>query len=53
MLNDKFSRHTVAFLTIAITSILLYLAAQLNNDPLAWFLLCMVALAALLTLTTK
>jgi hypothetical protein len=53
MLKTKFNRHTVAFLAIALASILLYPLAQAGLVSIAPFLLGLVILAAILTLTTK
>jgi len=53
MLKNKFNRHTIAFLTIALASILLYPAAMLGMTSVTWPLLGLVLLAAILTLTTK
>jgi hypothetical protein len=53
MLKNKFHRHTIAFLTIALSSISLYLTAQAGLIAITWPLLGLVILAALLTLMTK
>ena len=53
MLKNKFNRHTIAFLTIALASILLYPAAQAGLESAIWPLLGLVILATTLTLTTK
>jgi hypothetical protein len=53
MLKNKFNRHTIAFLTIALSSILLYPSAQAGAAKSTWFLLGLVILAAILTITTK
>ena len=53
MLKDKFKRHTIAFLTVALASICLYPAAQAGIDSVTWLLLGLVGLAAILTLSTK
>lgn len=53
MLNNKLTRHTTAFLTIALASILLYPAAQAGLTTITWLLLGLVTLAALLTLIIK
>jgi len=53
MFSNKFSRHTIAFLTIALSAILLYPVVQAELIPVAWLLFTLVALAALLTLITK
>jgi len=53
MLKNKFNRHTIAFLTVAITSIFLYPAALAGTVTFTWILLGQVLLAAILTLLTK
>jgi hypothetical protein len=53
MLRNKFNRHTLAFVTIALASIFLYPAAQHGAKILIWILLGLVPLAALTTLLTK
>ena len=53
MLKNKFNRHTTAFLTVALASILLYPLAQAGSAPFTWLFLGLVILAAILTLTTK
>jgi hypothetical protein len=53
MLKNKFSRHTAAFLTVALASIFLYPLAQAGLATFIWLLLSLVILAAILTLTTK
>jgi hypothetical protein len=53
MLRNKLNRHTTAFLTIALASILLYPAAQAGMASAIWLLLGLVILAAILTLSTK
>lgn len=53
MLKTKFNRHTTAFLTIALASILLYPLAQTGLVLLTWSILGLIILAAILTLTTK
>jgi len=53
MLKTKFNRHTIAFLTIALASMLLYPLAQAGLVTYTWSLLGLVILAAVLTLTTK
>jgi hypothetical protein len=53
MLKNKFNRHTTAFLTIALVSILLYPVAQAGLASIAWLFLGLVIIAALLTLSTK
>jgi hypothetical protein len=53
MLKNKFNRHTTAFLTIALASVLLYPAAQVGLASVSWPLLGMIILAAILTLSTK
>jgi len=53
MLKNKFNRHTIAFMTIALASIFLYPAALAGLATVIWPLLGLVLLAAILTLTTK
>jgi ABC-type transport system involved in cytochrome bd biosynthesis fused ATPase/permease subunit len=53
MLNNKFNRHTLAFLTTALASILLYPAVQAGSIAFTWIFLGLVLLAAFLTLLTK
>jgi hypothetical protein len=53
MLKNKFNRHKIAFLTIALASILLYPAAMAGLVTVSWSLLGLVILAGLLTLMTK
>lgn len=53
MLKNKFSRHTIAFLTVALASILLYPLAQAGTVLFTWLFLGLVLLAAMLTLTSK
>jgi len=53
MLKTKFNRHTIAFLTIALVSILLYPIAQIGLVTIAWLFLGLVILAAIFTLATK
>jgi hypothetical protein len=53
MLKNKFNRYTNAFLTIALASIFLYLAAQAESNPFTWILLGLIVLAAFFTLMTK
>ena len=53
MLKTKFNRYTIAFLTIALASILLYPLAWAGLVSVAWFFLGLILLAAVLTLTTK
>ena len=53
MLNDKFNRHTLAFLTMGLSSAVLYFGAQLGSMALVWSLLALNALAAILILNTK
>lgn len=53
MLKNKFNRHTIAFLTIALASILLYPASTAGSVTVVWSLLGLVILAGLLTLITK
>ena len=53
MLGNKFNRHTTAFLTITLASILLYPSTQAGMTSVVWFLLGLVIIAALLTLSTK
>jgi hypothetical protein len=53
MLKNKFHRHTTAFLTIALASIILYPVTQAGMAAISWLLLGLVVLAALLTLMTK
>jgi hypothetical protein len=53
MLKNKFNRHAIAFLTITLSSILLYPLAQGGPAGGTWFLLGLVILAAILTITTK
>jgi hypothetical protein len=52
-MKNKFTRHTIAFTSIAIASVFLYPAAQANIPTISWTLLGLVGLAAVLTLTTK
>lgn len=53
MLKTEFGRHTIAFLTVVLASILLYPFVQAGSIAFAWFLLGTIILAAILTLTTK
>jgi len=53
MLKAKFNRYTLAFLTIALASILLYPIAQAGLVTIMWFTLGLIILAAILTLATK
>jgi hypothetical protein len=53
MLRNKFNRHTIAFLTVALGSILLYPLAQAGLVTFTWIFLGLVILSAILTLTTK
>lgn len=53
MLKNKFNRYTTAFLIIALASIFLYPVARAGLASLTWALLGLVALAAILTLSTK
>ena len=53
MLKNKFNRHTIAFLTIALASILLYPAAQAGLASAIWLLLGLVILAAITDLNHK
>jgi len=53
MLKNGFHRQTIAFLTIALSSIFLYPTIQAGRTATAWLLLGFVVLAALLTLMTK
>jgi hypothetical protein len=51
--KNKFNRHTIAFVTIALASIFLYPTAQARLFIITWILLGLVILAALTALTTK
>jgi hypothetical protein len=53
MFNDRFNRHTLAFLTMGLSSAILYFAAHAGSMTLLWGLLVLNALAALLVLNTK
>lgn len=53
MLKNKFNRHTTAFLTIALASILLYPTAMAGLASVVFLLLGIVIFAAVLTLSTK
>lgn len=53
MLKNKFNRHTTAFLTVVLASILLYPLAQAGWVTYIWLFLGLVILAAILTITTK
>jgi hypothetical protein len=53
MLKRKFNRHLIAFLVIALASILLYPLAQSGLVIFTDALLVLIVLAAILTLTTK
>lgn len=53
MLKDKFKRHTTAFLTFTLASILLYPTAQSGAMGASWLLLGLVLLVASVTLFTK
>jgi hypothetical protein len=53
MLRSKLSRHTFAFVAIAVASIALYPAAQAENRILIGALLAVISAAALLTILTK
>jgi hypothetical protein len=53
MLKNKFNRHTLAFLTIALASIFLYPAALAGLVTVNWLLLSLIILAGLLTLLTN
>jgi hypothetical protein len=51
--KNKFSRYTIAFLTIALASIFLYPTALAGMSSGVWLLLGLVIIAATLTLSTK
>jgi hypothetical protein len=53
MYKTKFSRHTLAFLVIAVASALLYPVAQASLTPLAWALIAVIVAANILTLFTS
>ena len=53
MLRNKFARHTIALISIALASVFLYPAARANEATLSWALLGVVGAAAILTLITK
>jgi len=53
MLKNKFNRHTIAFVTLVLASILLYPAAHAGWMAATWLLLGSIVLAGLLTLLTK
>jgi len=53
MLKNKFNRHAIAFLIIALASISLYPIAQAGLPSVSWPLLGLIVLAAFLTLSTK
>jgi hypothetical protein len=53
MLKTKLKRHTIAFLGIALASILLYPFAQVGLVTVSWSLLGLIILAAILTILTK
>jgi hypothetical protein len=53
MLRNKFNRHTTAFLTIALASILIYPLAEAGLVTFTWLLLGLAVLAALITVMTK
>jgi hypothetical protein len=53
MLKNKFNRYTTAFLIIALASIALYPVALAKMVLFTWVLLGLVALAAILTISTK
>jgi len=53
MLKNKFNRHTIAFLTIALVSVSVHLTARADLVLATWLLLGLALLAALLTLITK
>ena len=53
MLKNEFTRQAIAFLTISLASILLYLSAQAGLTLTTWLLLGLVTLAAVLTLFAK
>lgn len=53
MLKDEFSRHTVAFLTIALAAILLYPVTLAGFTLIIWLLLGLVVLVTIMTLVTK
>ncbi|GAB4430991.1 MAG: hypothetical protein Kow002_19340 [Anaerolineales bacterium] len=53
MFGNKFTRHTTAFLSIALASVLLFPAARAGAQVQTWMLLGLIGLAAVLTLTTK
>jgi len=53
MLKTEFSRHTIAFLTIALVSIFLYPAAQAGLFVVIWILLGLFIMAAFLTMIIK
>ncbi len=50
MFKDKFTRQTLAFALIALSSALFYPAAQNGWNYLTWILLALIAAASLLTL---
>jgi hypothetical protein len=53
MLKDKFTRHTIAFVIIALSAVLLYPVALADAVTLTWILLGTTGLAAFLTIITK
>ena len=53
MLKNKFTRHTISFLAIALASVCLYPIAQTEMATFTWLLLGLILAAALITLTTK
>jgi uncharacterized MnhB-related membrane protein len=53
MLRTKLERQIIAFVVIALASILLYPLSQAGMVTLTWALLGLIILAAILTLTTK
>ena len=53
MLKNKFPCHTIAFLTIALASILLYPAGLAGFAAIIWIMLAIIISAALVTLMTK
>jgi hypothetical protein len=53
MFKDKFTSHVIALLSIALSAVFLYPAAQVGADLLTWMLLGLTGLAAALTTMTK
>jgi len=53
MLKTKFSRHTLAFIVIAVASAILYPVAQAAPTPLAWILIAAIVAVNILIVFTS